>query len=65
MVAKSAVMEDENQKICKMGTMVDGRKWLSNEDKVKETMMASYFGNVLSIPFGKKTINELKEKPLS
>ena len=28
-------------------------------------MIASYFENVLSIPFGKKTINELKEKPLS
>ncbi|KAL6334671.1 hypothetical protein AAG906_021221 [Vitis piasezkii] len=53
MVAKSAVMEDENQNICKMGTVV------------KETMIASYFENVLSIPFGKKTINELKEKPLS
>ena len=65
MVAKIAVMEDENQNICKMGTVVDERKWLSNDGKVKETMIASYFENVLSIPFGKKTINELKEKPLS
>ncbi|KAJ9692935.1 hypothetical protein PVL29_011857 [Vitis rotundifolia] len=65
MVAKSAVMEDANQKICKMGTVVDGRKRLSSGDEVKAAMMASYSGNVLSIPFGKKTINELKEKPLS
>ena len=65
MVAKIAVMEDENQNICKMGTVVDERKWLSNDGKVKETMIASYFENVLSIPFGKKTINELKEKPLT
>ncbi|KAJ9692928.1 hypothetical protein PVL29_011850 [Vitis rotundifolia] len=65
MVAKSAVTEDANQKICRMGTVVDGRKRLSSGDEVKAAMMASYFGNVLSIPFGKKTINELKEKPLS
>ncbi|KAL6334698.1 hypothetical protein AAG906_021255 [Vitis piasezkii] len=65
MVAKSAVTEDANQKICRIGTVVDGRKRLSSGDEVKAAMMASYFGNVLSIPFGKKTINELKEKPLS
>ncbi|RVW69577.1 Shikimate O-hydroxycinnamoyltransferase [Vitis vinifera] len=65
MVAKSAVTENANQKICRMGTVVDGRKRLSSGDEVKAAMMASYFGNVLSIPFGKKTINELKEKPLS
>ncbi|KAL6334686.1 hypothetical protein AAG906_021242 [Vitis piasezkii] len=65
MVAKSAVTENANQKICRMGTVVDGRKRLSSGDEVKAAMLASYFGNVLSIPFGKKTINELKEKPLS
>ena len=53
MVAKSAITEDANQKICRMGTVVDGRKRLSSGDEVKAAMMASYFGNVLSIPFGK------------
>ncbi|QHO26864.1 hypothetical protein HN51_023889 [Arachis hypogaea] len=48
-----------------MSVIVDGRRRLSNGKKKKEAMMSSYFGNVLSIPFGGKPINELVEKPLS
>ena len=65
MVAKSAVMENANKKICKMGIVVDGRGRLSSGDEDKTALMATYFGNVLSIPFGEKIIGDLKEQPLS
>ncbi|KAL6334554.1 hypothetical protein AAG906_018893 [Vitis piasezkii] len=65
MVAKSAHMENANQKICKMSVVVDGRKRLSSGDEDMTTAMASYFGNVLSFPFGEKIVNDLKERPLS
>ncbi|XP_019435048.1 PREDICTED: shikimate O-hydroxycinnamoyltransferase-like [Lupinus angustifolius] len=56
---------DEKRVVVKMGVVVDGRKRLSNGDKEKEAMMSSYFGNVLSIPYGGKSIMELVNKPLS
>ncbi|RVW74997.1 Putrescine hydroxycinnamoyltransferase 1 [Vitis vinifera] len=62
MVSASAVMENDNKKTCKMGIVVDGRRRLSSGDEDKSAVMASYFGNVLSIPFGEKMIDELKEK---
>ena len=64
-VAKSAVVENDNKRICKMGIVVDGRRRLSSGDEDKAAVMATYFGKVLSIPFGQKMIDELKEKPLS
>lgn len=64
-VAKSAHMENANQKICKMSVVVDGRKRLSCGDEDMTTAMASYFGSLLSFPFGEKIVNDLKEKPLS
>ncbi|XP_020969756.1 shikimate O-hydroxycinnamoyltransferase-like [Arachis ipaensis] len=51
--------------VAKIGVVVDGRKRLSNGDKSKEATMDSYFGNVVSIPFGGKPVEELVEKPLS
>ena len=48
-----------------MGIVVDGRRRLSSGDEDKAAVMATYFGKVLSIPFGEKMIDELKEKPLS
>ena len=45
-----------------MGIVVDGRMRLSED--CKEATMASYFGNVISIPFGSKKVEELEEKPL-
>ncbi|XP_034702253.1 shikimate O-hydroxycinnamoyltransferase-like [Vitis riparia] len=65
MVAKIADVDDDNKKICKMGIVVDGRRRLNSGDEDKAAAMANYFGNVLSIPFGEKIIDELKEKPLS
>ena len=65
MVAESVVMENDNKKICKMGIVVDEKRWLSSGDEDKSAMMAFYIGNVLSIPFGEKMITEVKEKPLS
>ncbi|KAK7387011.1 hypothetical protein VNO78_27453 [Psophocarpus tetragonolobus] len=50
--------------MAKMGIVVDGRKRLCKGDKKKEEIMRSYFGNVLSIPFGGKLVEELMEKPL-
>ncbi|KAI4305959.1 hypothetical protein L6164_029284 [Bauhinia variegata] len=62
MVAASA---EGKRASVKMGIVVDGRKRLSNGDKDKEALMGSYFGNVLSIPFGGKPVEELLEMPLS
>ncbi|XP_004305786.1 PREDICTED: shikimate O-hydroxycinnamoyltransferase-like [Fragaria vesca subsp. vesca] len=59
MVAGSETGNDV-EKLCKMGIVVDGRSRLADENK-----MASYFGNVLSIPFGGKVIQELNEKSLN
>ncbi|KAA8518066.1 hypothetical protein F0562_015514 [Nyssa sinensis] len=60
-----AAGEDGSGKICRMGIVVDGRKRISEGDSEKTAMMAAYFGNVVSIPFGEKNIGELKEKPVS
>lgn len=45
---------------CKMGVIVDGRIRLAPDGA-----LASYFGNVLSIPFGVETAGELVALPLS
>ncbi|KAJ9692924.1 hypothetical protein PVL29_011846 [Vitis rotundifolia] len=63
MVAKSAVGENDNKKICKMGIVMDRRMRLSSGDEDKAAVMATYFANVLSIPFGEKMIDEPKVKP--
>ncbi|XWS20580.1 hypothetical protein CRYUN_Cryun31cG0114600 [Craigia yunnanensis] len=55
----------DNFEITKMGIVVDGRARLGEGDKDKASLMSSYFGNVLSIPFGGQRVNELIEKPLS
>ncbi|KDP25022.1 hypothetical protein JCGZ_22557 [Jatropha curcas] len=56
LVAKSA--KNGMAKVSKMGIVVDGRTRLGDT-------MDSYFGNVLSIPYGKKKIDELIANPLS
>ncbi|KAL7223514.1 hypothetical protein ACSBR1_025045 [Camellia fascicularis] len=62
-----AAREAERDKICRMGIVVDGRMRLreADADIKKATPMDAYFGNVLSIPFGKERADDLKEKPLS
>ena len=60
MVAQCSA-SDDSEKVCKMGVVVDGRRRLSRTTAT----MDSYFGNVLSIPFGGKRVEELVEKPLS
>ncbi|KAK1587499.1 hypothetical protein Q3G72_013591 [Acer saccharum] len=53
-------------KITKMGIVVDGRSRLCEGGSEEYTrLMGSYFGNVLSIPFGGERVNEVVEKPLS
>lgn len=59
---------------CKMGIVVDGRTRLSDEDphqhqshdhdQAKAKLMGSYFGNVLSIPFGSDAVEDLIQHPL-
>ncbi|XP_030551225.2 coniferyl alcohol acyltransferase-like [Rhodamnia argentea] len=57
---------EDNKMISRMGIVVDGRYRLMSQDgDDKPTPMASYFGNVLSIPFGEKRAREVVEKPLS
>ncbi|TKY46759.1 Shikimate O-hydroxycinnamoyltransferase [Spatholobus suberectus] len=65
MVAR-ATSRDKNSKsvVAKMGIVVDGRNRLGNGDKEIEATMECYFGNVLSIPFGGKLVEELVEEPL-
>ncbi|KAK9923913.1 hypothetical protein M0R45_032310 [Rubus argutus] len=60
MVARSGTHLDV-EKLCKMGIVVDGRPRIADEND----LMASYFGNVLSIPFGGKKLQELNEKSLN
>ncbi|KAJ1388000.1 Transferase [Sesbania bispinosa] len=61
MVATAAVKIDGKKwVVSKMGMVVDGRKRLN-----KESIMDSYFGNVLSIPYGGKSLEELVEKPIN
>ncbi|XAR73528.1 Alcohol O-acetyltransferase [Bertholletia excelsa] len=57
-----ASTEVERNRVCTMGIVVDGRMRLSDRDI---SSMSSYFGNVLSIPFGKERAGELMERPLS
>ncbi|CAK7339764.1 unnamed protein product [Dovyalis caffra] len=75
LVAKYCAIKDDDNcsssssnkastKISKMGIVVDGRTRLSS-DPEKGDIMEAYFGNVLSIPYGGKTIRELIENPLS
>ncbi|XP_077216617.1 coniferyl alcohol acyltransferase-like [Tasmannia lanceolata] len=59
LVAKS---EKDGSKRCNMGTVVDGRTRLSGEGGLS---MTNYFGNVLSMPFGNESVEELRTKPLS
>ncbi|XVE89197.1 hypothetical protein DITRI_Ditri19aG0131200 [Diplodiscus trichospermus] len=55
----------DNDKVSKLGIVVDGRSRLGEGDEDKATLINSHFGNVLSIPYGSKTISELIEMPLS
>ncbi|GLT38222.1 hypothetical protein SLA2020_124860 [Shorea laevis] len=55
----------DSAKTSKMGIVVDGRTRLSEGCTGKESQMGTYFGNVLSIPFGSENVKELIEKPLS
>ncbi|KAK3411227.1 hypothetical protein EUGRSUZ_J03197 [Eucalyptus grandis] len=68
MVAESSSVanNDDNKMMSRMGIVVDGRcRLMSRAVDDKPTPMASYFGNVLSIPFGEKRAMEVVEKPLS
>ncbi|KAI3671903.1 hypothetical protein L1987_87100 [Smallanthus sonchifolius] len=61
-------MEDSgnHNNLCNVALAVDGRRRLSEGDgEEKEKLMASHFGNVLSMPSGSKTSQELKEMSLS
>ncbi|KAM7478389.1 hypothetical protein LguiA_026602 [Lonicera macranthoides] len=60
------VAEDTpDNKTCKMGIVVDGRNKLRENDKRKYNPLATYFGNVLSIPYEEKRSDEIREMPLN
>ncbi|KAM3701847.1 hypothetical protein ACB098_05G205400 [Castanea mollissima] len=61
-IAKSGTT-DKN--ISKLGIVVDGRTRIGRGDEEKTKILASYFGNLWSLPYGSKTIDDLIEKPLS
>ncbi|KAF8029574.1 hypothetical protein BT93_E2095 [Corymbia citriodora subsp. variegata] len=68
MVAESSSIanNDDNKAMSRMGIVVDGRcRLMSQGVDDKPTPMASYFGNVLSVPFGEKRAREVVQKPLS
>ncbi|KAL4633925.1 hypothetical protein ACB092_04G158900 [Castanea dentata] len=54
-----------DKNISKLGIVVDGRTRIGRGDEEKTKILASYFGCVLSIPYGSKNVDELIEKPLS
>ncbi|KVH97480.1 rosmarinate synthase-like [Cynara cardunculus var. scolymus] len=61
-------MEDlgNHNEMCTITLPVEGRRWLSEGDgEEKQKLMASHFGNVLSLPFGTKGSQELKEMSLT
>ncbi|KAI3719836.1 hypothetical protein L6452_20741 [Arctium lappa] len=62
-------MEDlgnDNQRYCNVAIAVDGRRRLSEGDgEEKQKLMVSHFGNVLTLPFGGKSSQELVEMSMS
>ncbi|KAJ9563878.1 hypothetical protein OSB04_009038 [Centaurea solstitialis] len=57
---------NHSEKYCNVAIAVDGRQRLSEGDGEQiEKLMASHFGNVLSLPFGGKGPQELAEMSLS
>ncbi|KAH6759374.1 HXXXD-type acyl-transferase family protein [Perilla frutescens var. frutescens] len=57
--------ESGGDNTCKLGIVVDGRSRLIDGDEERAKLIAPYFGNVLSVPFGEKKIEVLKEKSLN
>ncbi|KAJ8751133.1 hypothetical protein K2173_016314 [Erythroxylum novogranatense] len=66
-IAKYADKDDDGgRKTSKMGIVVDGRSRLNEDEDVgKKKRMGTYFGNVLSIPYGRQRVDYLTENPLS
>ncbi|KAL3522135.1 hypothetical protein ACH5RR_014969 [Cinchona calisaya] len=55
-----------SDKYCRLGIVVDGRTRLASDYKNEsKSLISNYFGNVLSIPFGKKKNEDLEEMKLS
>nr|GMD93032.1 shikimate O-hydroxycinnamoyltransferase-like [Ipomoea batatas] len=61
----TGMCKDYSFKNFKLGVVVDGRARLIDGDEKKAELLKGYFGNVLSIPFGDKKIEDLQEKPLN
>ncbi|KAK9074435.1 hypothetical protein SSX86_007033 [Deinandra increscens subsp. villosa] len=65
-LALSMVDSGSCDEVCNVALAVDGRSRLSQGDgEAKGKLLASHFGNVLSMPFGSKRSKELKEMSLS
>nr|XP_043639147.1 coniferyl alcohol acyltransferase-like [Erigeron canadensis] len=65
-VAMSMEDSGKHSEVCNIEVPVDGRKRLSDKcDDEKGKQMNSYFGNLISLPFGSKIPQELKGMSLS
>uniref|UniRef100_A0A7N0V1T9 Uncharacterized protein n=1 Tax=Kalanchoe fedtschenkoi TaxID=63787 RepID=A0A7N0V1T9_KALFE len=71
-VAESAWREDTTEEkrndaaaLTKMGIVVDGRTRIVSGEGLEAEAMRTYFGNVLSIPYGEERVDVVSEKPLS
>ncbi|CAI9293779.1 unnamed protein product [Lactuca saligna] len=48
----------------RMGIVVNGRRFLAESDEKNTSLLENHFGNVLSIPYGMATNDDLKAMPL-
>ncbi|KAJ0800459.1 putative alcohol O-acetyltransferase [Helianthus annuus] len=48
----------------RMGIVVNGRRFLAENNEKNASFMENYYGNVVSIPYGAATNRDLKEMPL-
>lgn len=62
---QTATDESNCGKYCRLGIVVDGRTRLYKGENPSSNLMNRYFGNVVSIPFGEKKNQELKDMELS
>nr|XP_043625849.1 coniferyl alcohol acyltransferase-like [Erigeron canadensis] len=65
-IALSMEESENRNQICNLAVAVDGRSRIGQGDgEEKQKLLASLFGNVLSMPSGSKNVQELKKMPLS
>ncbi|KAI7727164.1 hypothetical protein M8C21_014945, partial [Ambrosia artemisiifolia] len=56
---------NELNKSCRMGVVVNGRKYLNGNNEMESSMLANHFGNVVSIPYGVLSNHHIQEMHLN